>query len=90
MLPLFIISLLAHTVISFYVHNLSHQMMCFSKTLKGKPSMATFPEEFKLSDEFENNCDYAEINYNSRLKSVESKPAKTRITLTVLTFQTIS
>ena len=29
--------------------------------------MATFPEEFKLSDEFENNCDYVEIESRNEL-----------------------
>ena len=58
--------LLIHTIISLYVHNSSHVIMCLSKTLKEKPPMATFLEEYKLSEEFESNCDYIEMEVVKR------------------------
>ena len=61
--------LLIHTTISLYVHSSSNEIMCFSTTLQEKPTDAFFPEEFKLSDEFEGNCDYIDINSRKELTS---------------------
>ena len=43
--------------------------MCFSKILKEKPPMVQIPYEFKLSDEFESNCDYVELESRDELTS---------------------
>ena len=67
MLPLFAVSLFIHISISFHVDSTLHQTMCFSKILKEKPPMVHFPDEFKLSDEFESSCDYVELESRNEL-----------------------
>ena len=69
MLLLLTLIALIHTTIHSHVNTPSHQTMCFSKSLVGRPPMAKLPEEFKLSTDFESNCDYVEIESRHELAS---------------------
>ena len=55
--------------------------MCFSKTTKENIQMAQVPLDLRVSDEFENNCDY--IKLDSRKELVSDNRSLTLIQLNI-------